>query len=373
MTKPSEEPDQLPDPVVLRDQIRAWGLELGFQQVGITGTELAEDERRLELWLDQHHHGEMNYMQKHGSMRSRPTELMPQTISVISTRMNYMSEHGEDPIATLADPASAYVSRYALGRDYHKLMRSRLKKLGQRISEVIDKFDYRVFTDSAPVLERALARKAGLGWFGKHSNLISRDDGSWFFIGEIYTDLQLPFDPPFNDDHCGRCVACIDVCPTQAIVAPYEVDARRCISYLTIEYRGIIPLEFRTSIGNRIFGCDDCQLVCPWNRFAKLSTEKDFSPRFKLDSCSLLELFTWSESEFNQRTEGSAIRRVSYDQWLRNLAVALGNAPPSTVVLEALESRLNTASPLVAEHITWAIEQQKHGAEITEPVNKQIF
>lgn len=368
MDEPTSEPGQPPQLGLLRDKIRAWGLELGFQQVGITGTQLSEDERRLELWLGKQHHGEMDYMEKHGLMRSRPADLMPQTVSVISARMNYMSEQCVDPIEVLEDPAAAYISRYALGRDYHKLMRSRLKKLGQKIGEEIGDFGYRVFTDSAPVLERALARKAGLGWFGKHANLISRDDGSWFFIGEIYTDLKLPHDPPFEDEHCGRCVACIDVCPTRAIVAPYEVDARRCISYLTIEYRGVIPQEFRALIGNRIFGCDDCQLVCPWNRFAKMSAEKDFAPRFKLDSSTLTELFAWSESEFNERTEGSAIRRISYQQWLRNIAISLGNAPPSAAVREALESRLNTATPLVAEHISWAIEQQKSPTENPAPL-----
>ena len=358
-------PDHAPDLGKLRENIQAWGRELGFQQIGITGTQLSEDERRLELWLGQQHHGEMAYMEKHGSMRSRPAELMPRTVSVISARMNYMSGQSADPIEALADPATAYISRYALGRDYHKLMRSRLKKLGRKISDEIGEFGYRVFTDSAPVLERALARKSGLGWFGKHANLISRDDGSWFFIGEIYTDLQLPHDPPYEDEHCGRCVACIDVCPTQAIVAPYVVDARRCISYLTIEYRGVIPLEFRSMIGNRIFGCDDCQLVCPWNRFAKMSAEKDFEPRLALDSSTLVELFTWSESEFNERTEGSAIRRISYEQWLRNIAVSLGNAPPSAAVTDALVSRLNTATPLVAEHIVWAIARQRGAAEYT--------
>ena len=367
MSDPSTDQKTTLEPNLLIAKIRAWGSELGFQQVGITGTALTEDERRLDKWLEQHHHGEMDYMSKHGTKRSRPAELVPQTLSVISARMNYMSEQGADPNEVLKDSALAYVSRYALGRDYHKLMRARLKKLGEKIRTEIGSFGYRVFTDSAPVLERAIARKAGLGWFGKHANLISRDDGSWFFLGEIYTDLNLPRDQPFEDEHCGRCVACIDICPTQAIIAPYEVDARRCISYLTIEYRGVIPHEFRALIGNRIFGCDDCQLVCPWNRFAKMSAEKDFTPRFDLDSSTLTELFAWSESEFLQRTEGSAIRRISYDQWLRNLAVSLGNAPPSFDVLAALENRLTTATPLVAEHISWAIEQQRNKAQNLAP------
>ena len=304
MDEPSADRHGVLKPQDLVFKIRAWGIELGFQQVGITGTDLSEDEGRLASWLEQDRHGEMDYMSKHGTKRSHPAELVPQTLSVISARMNYLSPESAEPNAVLGDPSAAYVSRYALGRDYHKLMRARLKKLGQKIQAEIGEYGFRVFTDSAPVLERGLARKAGLGWFGKHSNLISREDGSWFFLGEIYTDLVLPHDDVFDEEHCGRCVACIDICPTQAIVAPYEVDARRCISYLTIEYRGVIPDEFRPLIGNRIFGCDDCQLVCPWNRFASMSAEKDFTPRFKLDSSTLLELFAWSEAEFMQRTEG---------------------------------------------------------------------
>ena len=296
-----------PDELVAK--IRCWSREQGFQQVGITGTGLAEDERRLQHWLRSEYHGEMAYMVKHGTKRSRPQELIPHTVSVITTRMNYLAAASAEAKDVLRDPRAAYISRYALGRDYHKLIRKRLQKIAQKISVEIGDFGYRVFTDSAPVLERALARKAGLGWFGKHANLISRQDGSWFFLGEIYTDLLLPSDRAFDGDHCGRCTSCIDVCPTQAIVAPYEVDARRCISYLTIEYRGSIPHEYRPLIGNRVFGCDDCQLVCPWNRFAKISAEKDFAARFSLDSSSLLELFTWSETEFRKRTEGSAIRQ----------------------------------------------------------------
>ncbi|MFT4561373.1 MAG: epoxyqueuosine reductase [Gammaproteobacteria bacterium] len=341
----------------LVDKIRIWGAEIGFQQIGITDIDLSEDERRLDLWLGQQRHGEMEYMARHGTKRSRPAELVPQTVSVICARMNYMSDSSAEPWGVLDNPELAYVSRYALGRDYHKLMRSRLKRLGKKISAEIDSFGFRVFTDSAPVLERALARKAGLGWFGKHSNLISREDGSWFFLGEIYTDFSLPADPQYDQNHCGRCVACIDACPTQAIVAPYEVDARRCISYLTIELRGVIPTQYRSLIGNRVFGCDDCQLVCPWNRFAKLSSEADFSPRHELDSSSLLELFAWSESDFNTRTEGSAIRRISFEQWQRNLAVALGNAPTSKLLVDALTAQLANATPLVAEHIHWAIAQ----------------
>jgi len=340
-------------------QIHIWGREEGFQQVGICGVSLAEDEARLETWLALQRHGEMDYMERHGRKRSRPDELVPDTVSVIAVRMNYLPESNAAAMSALGDRTRGYVSRYALGRDYHKLMRARLKKLGNRIAGQIEGLNYRVFTDSAPVLERALARKAGLGWFGKHANLLNRDDGSWFFLGEIYTDLPLPADEPYTREHCGRCVACIDACPTRAIVAPYEVDARRCISYLTIELRGLIPVEFRRLIGNRVFGCDDCQLVCPWNRFAKLSAERDFDARYKLDSSTLLELFAWSNDEFLARTEGSAIRRISYEQWQRNVAVALGNAPSSAAVKAALRGRLADASPLVAEHIRWALDQ--HG------------
>lgn len=354
-----------PKPLELANKIRAWGQALGFQQIGITGVTLAEDERRLNRWLAQGRHGEMTYMIKHGSKRSRPRELVARTVTVISARMNYLTAESATAEDILNDPNAAYISRYALGRDYHKLMRARLRKLARKIGVEIGNFGYRVFTDSAPVLERALARKAGLGWFGKHSNLISRSDGSWFFLGEIYTDMPLPNDREFDEDHCGSCVACIDICPTKAIVAPYEVDARRCISYLTIELRGSIPREFRPLIGNRIFGCDDCQLVCPWNRFASLSAEKDFAPRHRLDSSTLIELFSWSEAEFLERTEGSAIRRITYEQWLRNLAVALGNAPTSTAVSEALEGRLAGATALVAEHIDWAIRRHADGISAT--------
>jgi epoxyqueuosine reductase len=348
-----------PTPTALVDKIRLWGTELGFQQIGITGIELNTDEQRLIHWLALQRHGEMAYMAKHGMKRSRPDQLVPKTVSVIAARMNYLSADSAEAQNVLDDPNQAYISRYALGRDYHKVMRGRLKKLGAKIGNEVRDFGFRVFTDSAPVLERALARKAGLGWFGKHSNLISRNDGSWFFLGEIYTDFELPHDREYGDEHCGSCVACIDICPTQAIVAPYEVDARRCISYLTIEYRGVIPLEYRPLMGNRILGCDDCQLVCPWNRFAKMSVEKDFTPRFKLDSSSLLELFAWSEEDFDARTKGSAIRRISYEQWLRNIAVSLGNAPSSAQVRDALQRRLADASPLVAEHIEWAIQQHQ--------------
>ncbi len=353
----------VPDAAEIAARIRVWARELGFQHVGFTGTDLHADEARLNRWLALQRHGEMGYMARHGSKRSQPPELVPGTVSVISARMNYLSEPNDRALERLGQRDRGYVSRYALGRDYHKVMRRRLKKLGAAIEREIGPFGHRVFTDSAPVLERALARNAGLGWIGKHSNLIDRTNGSWFFLGEIYTDLALPPDAVYEDEHCGRCVACIDACPTRAIVAPYEVDARRCISYLTIELRGSIPVELRPLIGNRIFGCDDCQLVCPWNRYATLSAERDFAPRFALDSSTLLDLFDWSESDFLRCTEGSAIRRISYEMWQRNVAVALGNAPPADAIRDALTARLNDASPLVREHIVWALERQGQNAD----------
>jgi len=327
--------------------------------VGITGIDLAEDEHHLLDWLDRGMHGEMAYMERHGSKRSRPERLRPGTLRVISARMDYLPAKATPAQSVLDDKETAYVSRYALGRDYHKVMRSRLKNLARRVEAAIGPFGYRVFTDTAPVLEKALARNAGLGWIGKHSNLLHTEAGSWFFIGEIYTDLPLPVDEKFAGEHCGACQACIDVCPTRAIVAPYQVDARRCISYLTIEYRGVIPEEFRTAMGNRIYGCDDCQLVCPWNRFAQNSTEPDYLPRHRLDSVTLVECFLWSESDFNDKTEGSAIRRIGYECWLRNVAVALGNAPGSAAVIDALNSRKDHPSALVREHVNWALAQHR--------------
>jgi epoxyqueuosine reductase len=313
------------DFAALAQSIKAWGQELGFQKVGIAGIHLPEDERRLAHWLEQGRHGTMQYMQRHGTRRTRPDELVPGTLRVVSARMDYRVE-ATPAEAVLADPELGYVSRYALGRDYHKVLRSRLARLADRIATAAGTAGYRAFTDSAPVMEKALARDAGLGWIGKHTNLLDRHDGSWFFLGEVFTDLPLPLDGPVTP-HCGSCTACIDVCPTQAIVAPYELDARRCISYLTIENTGPIPEEFRAAIGNRIYGCDDCQLVCPWNRYAKLSAEADFRTRHGLDAQKLVALFGWTEAEFLARTEGSAIRRIGYECWLRNVAVALGNAP----------------------------------------------
>jgi epoxyqueuosine reductase len=343
----------------LARQIKQWGQELGFQQVGITDTDLSEAEAHLQSWLADDFHGDMDYMQRHGVKRSRPATLQPGTASVISVRMDYLPEPAESLHKTLDDPYSAYISRYALGRDYHKMLRNRLQKLANRILRHYGPFGYRAFVDSAPVLEKALAEKAGLGWIGKHSNLINRKAGSWFFLGEIYTDLPLPADATATS-HCGSCSACMTICPTQAIVSPYRVDARRCISYLTIELHGPIPEQFRPLIGNRIYGCDDCQLICPWNRFAKLTDEQDFHPRHRLNTQQLLAVFVWSEEEFLARTEGSAIRRIGHERWLRNIAVALGNAPASPPVIAALKAMLAHPSELVREHVRWALDRQQH-------------
>jgi epoxyqueuosine reductase len=351
-----------PDPGLdyrsLGRDIRRWGAELGFQQVGITGTRLDEDEAWLLRWLQAGHHGEMEYMQRHGTCRSRPAELVPGTVRIISVRMDYWPGGARPADEVLQDPALAYLSRYALGRDYHKLLRRRLQQLATRIESHIGPFGYRAFTDSAPVLEKALARQAGLGWIGKHTNLISEQAGSWFFLGELYTNLPLPPDTPAVD-HCGSCRRCLDACPTQAIIAPYMLDARLCISYLTIELRGAIPEPLRPLIGNRVYGCDDCQLVCPWNRFAGASAEHDFNPRHGLDSHSLRRLFAWTETEFEEKTRGSAIHRIGYACWLRNLAVGLGNAPTSEAVISALRARQGHPSALVREHVEWALQQ--HG------------
>ncbi|HEX9801794.1 MAG TPA: tRNA epoxyqueuosine(34) reductase QueG [Gammaproteobacteria bacterium] len=352
------------DQPALSTLIRRWGEELGFQQVGFADTDLGAAEAQLQQWLLAGYHGEMEYMARHGSKRSRPAELEPGTLSVISVRMDYLPQTGVDPWQLLASSERGYISRYALGRDYHKLMRKRLQQLARRIAAHTGEFGYRVFVDSAPVLEKPLAQKAGLGWVGKHSNILSRSAGSWFFLGEIYTDLPLPPDHAV-DDHCGRCTACIDICPTGAIVEPYVVDARRCISYLTIEHRGSIPDALRPLLGNRIYGCDDCQLICPWNRFAGWSKEVDFLPRQGLENPELVELFLWSEEQFLRHTEGSPIRRIGHEAWLRNIAVALGNAlknrqdPARDAIIAALRQRLEHPSPLVQEHTRWAIARQK--------------
>lgn len=342
--------------IQLVDDIRRWATELGFQKTGIADVDLEQAERRLQEWLGAGFHGEMHYMQRHGTKRSRPAELLPGTVSVISVRMDYLPEENPPPATLLDHPDKAYVSRYALGRDYHKLLRARLKKLAKRIEAQIGPLGHRLFVDSAPVLEKPLAEKAGLGWIGKHTNLLSRDAGSWFFLGELYIDMRLPADPPASS-HCGTCRACIDVCPTQAIVAPFKLDARRCISYLTIELPGAIPEPFRKAIGNRIYGCDDCQIFCPWNKFAKPTAEADFAPRHGLNDAGLVELFNWSESEWLNKTEGSAIRRIGYERWLRNIAVALGNAQKTPAVIDALRRRANSDSQLVNDHVQWALDQ----------------
>jgi epoxyqueuosine reductase len=334
----------------LAKRIREWGQELGFQAVGIADADLSAAEPRLLDWLAQGRHGEMEYMARHGALRARPAELRPGTLRVISCRMDYGGAGEPDGRSD-----AAYIARYARGRDYHKVLRSRLQQLCERIEAETGAFGYRVFTDSAPVMEVELAVRAGLGWRGKHTLLLDRQ-GSWFFLGEVMTDLPLPVDAPV-EEHCGSCRRCIDVCPTQAIVGPYELDARRCISYLTIEHKTSIPEELRPLIGNRVYGCDDCQLVCPWNGFAQASSEPDFQVRNGLDHATLMELFGWSEAEFDERLRGSPIRRIGYERWLRNLAVGLGNAPRSPAVLAALRSRADHPSALVREHVQWALSR----------------
>jgi len=340
----------------LAQRIKTWGKALGFDACGISDTDLSDAETRLAEWLAQGRHGEMDYMAKHGAKRARPQALLPGTLRVISLRMNYLPQ-AKNYAASLADGNRASIARYALGRDYHKVLRDRLQQLAQNIEGEIGGFGYRVFTDSAPVMEVELARKAGLGWRGKHTLLLSREAGSYFFLGEIYTDLPLPVDE-LATEHCGSCSQCIDVCPTQAITAPYQLDARRCISYLTIELKGSIPEALRPLIGNRVYGCDDCQMVCPWNKYAQISAENDFTVRNGLDSATLVELFAWSEEEFNARLAGSAIRRIGHERWLRNLAVGLGNAPHSAAVITALRTRSDHPSTLVREHVAWALARQ---------------
>ena len=344
----------------LASAIRAWGRELGFQAIGIADTDLGPARARLADWLARGCHGEMDYMGKHRAKRTHPEALHAGTARVISARMDYLPR-AEDAAAVLADRGKAFVSRYALGRDYHKLMRARLQRLCGRIERETGAFGYRVFTDSAPVMEVELARKAGLGWRGKHTLLLERGYGSYFFLGEIYTDLPLPVDLPVAG-HCGSCVRCIDACPTRAIVAPYALDARRCISYLTIELKGAIPEELRPLVGNRVYGCDDCQMACPWNRFARIAVEADFAVRNGLDGAGLAELFSWTESQFRARMAGSAIFRIGYERWSRNLAVGLGNAPSSVPIIAALRARQNDPSALVREHVAWALSRHAGSA-----------
>jgi len=339
--------------------IKTRAVELGFDACQITDTDLGEHEVYLLDWLSKGFHGSMDYMARHGVTRSRPADLVPGTVRIISVRMTYYPDGGKEADAVLNDASLGYVSRYALGRDYHKLMRQRLTKLAKELQEQIGEFGYRAFTDSAPVLEKAIAEKAGLGWIGKHSNLLNDNSGSWFFLGELYTDLELPVDPAQESSHCGSCTACIDACPTQAIVGPKQVDARRCLSYLTIENDGPIPEEFRAALGNRIYGCDDCQLVCPFNKFGEPTGETDFEPRHALDSTSLTDLFAWTEDQFNERMQGSAIRRIGHRNWLRNIAVALCNAPTTPAVLSALQARADSSDELLTEHIAWALSRHR--------------
>tara|TARA_R110000824_G_scaffold336_3_gene1860 strand:+ start:15023 stop:16090 length:1068 start_codon:yes stop_codon:yes gene_type:complete len=341
----------------LADDIKIWGRELGFQQIGISDIDLSEAEEHLQVWLKNNFHGEMDYMQRHGVMRSHPEQLVPGTLRIISARMDYLPANPQS-IEVLKDSSLAYLSRYALGRDYHKLIRQRLQKLANKIQDHCGEFGYRALVDSAPVLERALAEKAGLGWIGKNAMLINKNAGSWFFLGELFTDLPLPADEKAGA-HCGSCSACLDICPTNAFVGPNQLDARKCISYLTIELRTSIPEQLRPLMGNRVFGCDDCQLCCPWNKFSAPTQEQDFTPRHELDRAQLATLFNWTEEEFLEKTAGSPIRRIGYECWLRNLAVGLGNAQTTPEVIHALQARLEHPSALVKEHVSWALERHK--------------
>lgn len=354
----------------LSEKIKQWGKELGFAEVGITDIDLKTHEAYLQKWLDNQYHGSMDYMARHGMMRARPDELEPGTVRVISVAMHYLIPDAKFA-KTLKNKKKAYVSRYALGRDYHKLMRKRLQQLGQKISQHCETFKFRPFVDSAPILERPLAEKAGLGWVGKHSLLINKQAGSWFFLGELLVNIPLPTDAP-KSEHCGNCVACMTICPTNAIVAPYIVDAKRCISYLTIEHQGVIPEVYRSAMGNRIYGCDDCQLICPWNKFGQITEEQDFHPRNNLDDSDLLSLFAWTETEFLERTQGSPIRRIGYQSWQRNLAIGLGNAPFDEDIIEQLSAKLSESDEVVAEHINWAIAQQQEKAFETEAASHAI-
>lgn len=341
----------------LTDYVKQVAQELGLSRCAITDTDLGEHETHLLNWLNDDFHGEMHYMERHGTKRSRPEELVPGTLRIISVTLDYFPPDSVAADDVLNNTELGYISRYALGRDYHKVLRTRLQSMANRISERYGEFGYRAFVDSAPVLEKAIAQKAGLGWIGKHSNLLSNEAGSWFFLGELYTDLPLLVDEPLKQSHCGSCTACIQSCPTDAIVAPYRVDARRCISYLTIELKGSIPVEFRSAMGNRIYGCDDCQLVCPFNKFSNDTTETDFQVRHNLDSSKLVELFSWSEDEFKLRLAGTAIHRIGHERWIRNIAIALGNAPTSSSVVDSLNARRDDQSAIVREHVSWALNQ----------------
>ena len=351
----------------LREKIERWARELGFQSLGISSGQLTQAESHLLEWLDRGYHGTMTYMSRHGSARTRPHELLPGTVRIISVRMDYRPEDVVDSLAGLEDLRNGYVARYAVGRDYHRLMRRRLQRLADHIADAIGPFLYRAFTDSAPVMEKPLASHAGLGWIGKHTNLINKNAGSFFFIGELYTDLPLPVDGPVTD-HCGECSRCITACPTGAIVGPYQLDARRCISYLTIELKGSIPVELRASIGNRIFGCDDCQLVCPWNRFSQPTEEIGFALHPQFAAPPLVSLLAWDEDQFLRNTAGTALRRITHEQWLRNVAVAIGNGPRDQAAVEVLTDRLAHPSPMVREHVVWALARLQ---KVTQPVDQQ--
>lgn len=343
---------------ILADKIKVWGLELGFQQVGITNTDLDKDAEYLRQWLKNNYHGDMDYMSKNADLRANPQKLFPGTLSVISLSMNYLPPDVET-VKLLDHPNLAYISRYAVGRDYHKLIRKRIKKLSEKIIQYGFEKSFRPFVDSAPVLERALAQKSGLGWIGKNTMLLNTSKGSWFFIGELFTSLKLPVDEPMHKNHCGSCTACLDICPTKAFIGPNQLDARKCISYLTIEHKGSIPAYLRKKIGNRVFGCDDCQLICPWNKFAQPTDEKEFSPRYNLDKIKLIDLFSWTLDEFNKKTLGSPIKRIGYERWLRNLAVGLGNGEKNSNIIDILKSRLGFSN-LVDDHIKWAIKSQRN-------------
>ena len=354
----------------LKHSIAGWARDLGFERVGVSGIDLDAAQARLLDWLGRGYQGDMQYLERHAALRAHPDALVPGTLRVLSLRMNYLPADARDAHAVLADASAGYVSRYALGRDYHKVLRRRLQRLAARIEAEVGAFRYRVFTDSAPVMEVELATQAGLGWRGKHTLLLDRSAGSWFFLGEIYTDLPLPLDQPVSE-HCGSCTRCIDVCPTRAIVAPYQLDARRCISYLTIEHKGSIPEALRPLLGNRIYGCDDCQLVCPWNAFARPAGTDDFVVRNGLDAAALVDLFGWTQEDFNRRLAGSAIRRIGYLRWLRNIAVALGNAPSSPHVIAALHARSDHPSALVREHVRWALRRHETTQAAGSPAPEQ--
>jgi epoxyqueuosine reductase len=349
------------DFTLLSQNIKHWGKSIGFQDVRVSSCDNSIAFKHLKQWLDKKYHGEMGYMENNLSLRQNPARLHAGTLRIISARLNYASSVKLNK-KTLLDKQKAYISQYALGRDYHKVIRKKLKQLGQKINQEVP-HNYRAFTDSAPILERAYAEQAGLGWIGKNTMLINKQAGSYFFLGELLTNIPLPIDQATTQSHCGSCRACIDICPTQAIIAPNQLDARRCISYLNIEYKGSIPVELRSKMGNRIVGCDDCQLICPWNKFTKITEENDFLPRNELDASDLIKLFAWTEQEFLQKTEGSAIRRIGYTCWLRNIAVALGNAPPSQNTIDVLSRQKDHPNSLVREHVDWALTQQQAKAQ----------